>query len=207
MRRIRILTAVVAVALAAACTSGPSAPDDSAYLKEVAEGREIKNKYMVDDPESPMKELAAEKRASLLPLRYYDTDPAFRVPAALKLAEERPIVEMPTSTGTIRNMQYVGVLEFTMKGQQFTLGAFAEEGSRQITNLFVPFADMTTGNETYQAGRYLDLAPKSSGLYTIDFNLAYNPSCAYNQKYECPFPPPSNRLKMEVKAGEKAPGV
>ena len=59
----------------------------------------------------------------------------------------------------------------------------------------MPFADLTTGKDTYPAGRYLDIHPTSTGFYTIDFNMAYNPTCAYNETYDCPFPPPSNRLE------------
>ena len=112
---------------------------------------------------------------------------------------------MPTSTGTIRRMQLVGSLQFTLQGQPQTLGAFVEDGTQQIESLFVPFADLTTGKDTYAAGRYLDLHPTATGYYTIDFNRAYNPYCAYNKTYECPYPPPSNRLKIAVTAGEKAP--
>ena len=103
-------------------------------------------------------------------------------------------------------MQRVGVLEFMLQGQPMTLGAFVEEG-QDIVNLFVPFADLTTGLETYPAGRYLELHPTSTGFYTVDFNKAYNPYCAYNQTYDCPFPPPSNRLKLPIRAGEKAPAA
>ena len=69
-----------------------------------------------------------------------------------------------------------------------SLAAFVEEG-QPLENLFVPFADLTTGKETYPAGRYLDLHPTSTGFYNIDFNLAYNPTCAYNATYDCPYPP------------------
>lgn len=148
-----------------------------------------------------------DKRDRLVPLRYFPVDPGFSVPAQLKLNEERPVFEMPTSTGTLRKMQLVGVLEFTVHGQPQSLGAFVEEGTEQIAQLFVPFADTTTGPETYVAGRYLDLLPTATGYYTIDFNHAYNPYCAYNASYECPFPPPSNRLKVPVRAGEKIPGA
>jgi hypothetical protein len=102
-------------------------------------------------------------------------------------------------------MQRVGVLEFTLDGQPMSLGAFVDEGTTRINELFVPFADLTTGKETYPAGRYLNLQPMATGIYTIDFNKAYNPYCAYNEKYDCPYPPPSNRLKVEIRAGEKAP--
>jgi uncharacterized protein (DUF1684 family) len=185
-----------------ACTSGPSAPDESAYLQELAEHRASIEKAFREQ-EDP---IPADKRDKLLPLPYYDVDPSYAVPASLKLADERPVFEMPTSTGKRRRMQRVGVLEFTLQGQPMTLGAFVEEG-QEIVNLFVPFADVTTGSETYPAGRYLELSPTSTGFYTIDFNKAYNPYCAYNQTYDCPFPPASNRLKVPIRAGEKAPAA
>ena len=159
---------------------------------------------MREDRESPV---PAEKRAAILPLKYFAPDQSFVVPGALKLQDDRPVFEMPTSTGTVRRMQLVGVLEFSLKGQRMTLGAFVEDGTQRIENLFVPFADLTTGKDTYPAGRYLDLHPTVTGYYTIDFNRAYNPYCAYNSSYECPYPPPSNRLKIAVTAGEKVPGV
>ena len=143
----------------------------------------------------------------MLPLSYFPVDPGSNVAAALKLAADRPVFEMPTSTGTLRRMQLVGTLEFTLQGQSHSLGAFVENGTTQIVDLFVPFADVTTGTETYSAGRYLDISPTRTGFYTIDFNRAYNPYCAYNATYECPFPPPSNRLKVPVRAGEKNPGA
>ena len=194
--------ALLVAALAGACTSGPSAPDEGAYLQEVASHRAAIEKSFREE-EDP---IPANMREKLLPLPYYEVNPSYAVPASLKLADERPVFEMPTSTGKRRRMQRVGVLEFTLQGQPMTLGAFVEEG-QQIVNLFVPFADLTTGEETYPAGRYLDLHPTSTGFYTVDFNKAYNPYCAYNKTYDCPFPPPSNRLKVAIRAGEKAPAA
>jgi uncharacterized protein len=202
----------VAVALAAACSSGPGAPSTTA--SDVASWRSIRDQVFSQAAEcgaptatedcSPVPQA---RRAKLLPLRYYEIDASYNVPAALKVSEDRPVFEMPTSTGTLRRMERVGVLEFVLNGQPMTLAAFVEEGTRRIETLFVPFADQTTGKETYSAGRYLDLHPTATGIYAIDFNRAYNPYCAYNDTYECPFPPPSNRLKLAVRAGEKAPGI
>jgi uncharacterized protein len=193
---------VAALVFAAACTSGPSAPvDTQAYAKKITEARAIKDKAFREEPEP----IPVAKREQLLPLRYYPPDPSYTAPAELKLSNERPVFEMPTSTGTLRRMERVGVLEFSLKGQPMSLAAFVGEGER-LESLFVPFTDLTTGKETYPAGRYLDISPTSTGYYTIDFNLAYNPTCAYNETYECPYPPPSNRLKVEIRAGEKAPG-
>lgn len=193
----------LALSLVAACSSNPAVPEgDAVTNQEIQSYRAERDRYMREDPDSP---IPNDKKNILLPLRYYPPDPGYSAPASLKLAQNRPVMEMPTSTGTKRRMELVGTLEFTLQGQKMTLGAFVEEGTRQISQLFVPFADLTTGTETYPAGRYLDLHPTATGLYLIDFNRAYNPSCAYNNRYECPYPPPSNRLKIAIKAGERIP--
>jgi uncharacterized protein len=201
--RLILSAALVAALVSAACTSGPSAPvDTQAYVKQIAEARAFKDKTFRDEPEP----IPRDKVDVLLPLRYYPPDPSYTTPAELKLANERPVFEMPTSTGKLRRMERVGVLEFSLLGQPMSLAAFVEEGQR-LEVLFVPFADLTTGKDTYPAGRYLEIRPTSTGFYNVDFNTAFNPTCAYNATYDCPFPPPSNRLKVEIKAGEKAPGA
>jgi uncharacterized protein (DUF1684 family) len=199
----RFLTIVSALVVTAACTSGPAPPDESASLQGIESWRATREAFMRQDPESPV---PAEKRDLLLPLRYYPPDLAYVVPASLNVSRNRPVLEMPTSTGTLRRMERVGLLEFTLNGQPMTLAAFVEEG-QPLESLFVPFADKTTGTETYSAGRYLDIVPTPTGLYEVDFNRAYNPSCAYNERYECPYPPASNRLSVFIRAGEKAPGA
>ena len=213
MNPVRSLSVIyVAVALATACSSGPGAPSTTA--SDVASWRSIRDQVFSEAAEcgSPSatedcSPVPKARRAKLLPLRYYEINPSYNVPAALKVSEDRPVFEMPTSTGTLRRMERVGVLEFVLNGQPMTLAAFVEEGTRRIETLFVPFADQTTGTETYSSGRYLDLHPTPTGIYAIDFNRAYNPYCAYNDTYECPFPPASNRLKTAIRAGEKAPGA
>jgi Uncharacterized conserved protein len=81
---------------------------------------------------------------------------------------------------------------------------FIQSGSYRGT-LFLPFADETSADETYGAGRYLDLK-KTPGASTmvLDFNKAYNPYCAYSDNFSCPFPPKENILKVAIKAGEKS---
>lgn len=200
-----LLPAVAAAVLVsvAACTSGPAAPVDAqAYAARITEARAAKDKTFREEPEP----IPRDKVNVLLPLRYFPPDPSYSTPAELKLANERPVFEMPTSTGKLRRMERVGVLEFLLHGQPLSLAAFVEEG-QPLELLFVPFADLTTGKETYPAGRYLEIRPTSTGFYNVDFNAAFNPTCAYNASYDCPYPPPSNRLKVEIKAGEKAPGA
>lgn len=196
--------AFIAFALASlvACSSGPSAPDDSKYVEQLSAARALKDEAFRQAPDSPV---PAEKRGKILPLQYFPVDPGYAIPAVLRLAEDRPVFDMLTSTGEPRRMQLVGTLEFTLQGETRSLGAFVPDGTEQISSLFVPFADQTTGKETYAAGRYLDIDPTTTGYYTIDFNRAYNPYCAYSPTFECPFPPSSNRLTTAVRAGEKAP--
>ncbi|MGH9346408.1 MAG: DUF1684 domain-containing protein [Vicinamibacterales bacterium] len=191
---------LVALLACAACSSGPSAPDEGSYVERIAGERDRKERMFRESSDSP---IPPGRHDELLPLSYFAVDLSYSAPAVLKLAEDRPVFEMPTSTGKMRRMERVGVLEFTLGGEARSLGAFVEAGTRRITRLFVPFSDATTGTETYFAGRYLDLDPTSTGMYEIDFNRAYNPYCAYNEAYDCPFPPPSNRLKVPVRAGER----
>jgi hypothetical protein len=75
----------------------------------------------------------------------------------------------------------------------------------QGDELFVPFRDATNAAETYEAGRYLDLAAQDDGTYDLDFNLAYAPFCAYSPSYSCPLPPPENWLTARITAGERNP--
>jgi uncharacterized protein (DUF1684 family) len=110
---------------------------------------------------------------------------------------------MPTSTGTSRQMRRAGMLEFSLKGQPMTLTAFVDLTDRNLNHLTVMFSDLTSGIETYSAGRYLDLSRNPTGIYDLDFNLAYHPYCYYNVSYECPYPPPENRLKVPIHAGER----
>jgi len=212
--RTSLLFVVLSAVVTTACSSGPAAPDESSYLADITASRANTNRVFSETAEcgTPLateecSPVPSARRAALLPLRYYDVDPAYNIPASLRLSEDRPAFEMPTSTGTLRKMQRVGVLEFRLAGQPMTLAAFVPDGTQRIDSLFVPFADQTTGKETYSAGRYLDLHPTATGIYTIDFNRAYNPYCAYNNTYECPFPPASNRLQVAIRAGEKAPGA
>ena len=148
--------------------------------------------------------IPAEKRATFLPLKYFPPDPSFQAPAVLQPSGAAGArLTMPTSAGEMREMIRIGRLEFTLKGRPLALGAFTEAASPNLDRLFVPFADLTTGTETYPGGRYLDLDRTPTGLYLIDFNKAYNPYCYYNPAYDCPYPPAENRLPIAIRAGEK----
>jgi hypothetical protein len=189
---------VAAGLLVAACSPAP-VEDDRRVLGDIQQYRDDKDRAFASD-ESPV---PPPRREALLPLAYFHPSLEYRVPAVLRPYPDRPEIEMPTSTGQVRKMVRVGRLEFTLKGQPLTLTAFVEAGARDFSRLFVPFTDLTSGTETYPAGRYLDLDRTATGLYEVDFNRAYNPFCYYNPEYDCPYPPRENRLKVPVRAGER----
>jgi hypothetical protein len=99
-------------------------------------------------------------------------------------------------------MQHVGTLSFALHGTSHMLSAYVEEG-QSLRRLFVPFGDLTNGDETYEAGRNLELDRTATGLYDLDFNAAYHPYCLYNAAYDCPIPPAANRLTVPIRAGER----
>src|SRR6266540_2566323 len=118
----------------AACTSGPGAPEEGDYITQLKAFRDTKDRQFREEKDP----VPAARKDKLLPLLYFPADESYVVPAQLKLADERPIVTMPTSTGTLRRYQRVGVLEFTLQNEKLTLGAFVEDG-QPIVDLFVPF--------------------------------------------------------------------
>ena len=193
------LSVTLSLAIVAAACSAPPPPGAKDYAAKVAQDRSAKDATFQagDDP------VPKARHAEFLPLAYFPIDPDYDVPAVLKPIEDRTVVEMPTSTGTQRKMRRVGTLEFSLKGQPLKLTAFVEADARTLDRLFVPFNDLTSVTETYAGGRYMDLDRTATGIYEVDFNRAYHPYCYYNATYECPIPPPENRLKTPIRAGEK----
>jgi len=194
------LVPALLLVLAAACGSRPP-ENEGQYIREIETARAEKDAAFQKAPDGEPVPLS--RRGQLLPLAYFPIDPAYNVPAVLQPTTDRAAMIMPTSTGGQREMRRVGALEFTLKGQTLKLTAFVEANAPNVDHLFVPFTDLTSGTETYPAGRYLDLDRNATGLYAIDFNRAYHPFCYYNPTYDCPYPPAENRLKIPIRAGER----
>jgi uncharacterized protein (DUF1684 family) len=188
--------ALVLITLAA-CGSKPPV-DTRDYAQRIAAERAEKDQSFAqkNDP------VPDAKKAELLPLAYFPIDPVYDVPASLTPSDDQTVIDMPTSTGAPRKMRRAGMLSFSLKGQPLSIMAFYDlTGSPE--HLSVMFSDMTSGTETYAAGRYLDLDRNPQGIYELDFNRAYHPYCYYNATYECPYPPPENRLKVPIRAGDR----
>jgi uncharacterized protein (DUF1684 family) len=188
------------VAVAAVAAAACSEPED--YTSTIAARRAAKDEAFKSAPGDPV---PADKMAALVPLSYFPIDELYAVPASLEPAAERTRLQVPTSTGKIREIERIGTLKFTVKGQKMSLTAFHDLEDKVITRLFVPFSDFTNGAETYAAGRYMELDPTPTGIYVVDFNVAYHPFCYYNSEYDCPYPPKENRLQMPIRAGERLP--
>ncbi|MEN8192026.1 MAG: DUF1684 domain-containing protein [Bacteroidota bacterium] len=129
----------------------------------------------------------------------FDIDPKWKVKAEFIEYEQPKEVEIPTAIGTVEKETVYGKLKFSINKEEFT---FEPLGDRD--GLFLVFGDMTNGEETYGAGRFLSVdKPDSTGKIFIDFNKTYNPPCAFTKYATCPIPTKENYLKTKIIAGEK----
>jgi uncharacterized protein (DUF1684 family) len=153
-------------------------------------------------PQSP---LSAAEREGFDGIRYFDYDPAFRVLGELVRGDDE-IRDVAASGGETVRFRRFGGVRFLLAGESRELALYWLEGYGG--GVFLPFADATSGRQTYGGGRYLldtvkgaDLGERE-GRLVLDFNFAYNPSCSYDVRWVCPLSPPENRLPVEVLAGE-----
>lgn len=172
------------------------------YPDALAAFRADKDAFFRSAPNSPIPEA---ERASFEGLPYYPVDEALSFDG-LELepytGDEPVRFEIPTSDGKTRPAERAGVFRFPVEGADRTLTAYVFEGDDR-SSVFVPFLDTTSGTETYGAGRYLDIEREDDGTYSLDFNLAYHPSCVYDPRYSCPLTPAENRLSVPIRAGER----
>ena len=202
MRKIWIAAlALVVMGLLAYSWSGSQPPQalDEAYLARLREARRQKDQQLHHATDSP---LPAAQRPTFAGLRYFAPAAEFRVVARLVRQPVLPPQPLAMSLGGPENYQRWGTAEFELNGQPQKLVLLQKAGDQQ---LFVPFTDPTNGQQSYAAGRYLDvpLPPAEADELALDFNQAYNPYCAYNHDYSCPKPPTENRLTVAVAAGEQ----
>jgi len=171
--------------------------------KDAVEGFRLdKDEFFKTHPGSP---IPAAERAAFTGLPYYPVNEALAFDDRVLepyTGDEPSNFQIPTSDGQLRPAHRAGVLRFELGGEPRQLTAYTFDGG-DGESLFVPFLDQTSGTETYGAGRYLDLEPEADGTYSLDFNLAYHPSCVYDPIYSCPLTPAENRLPVRIEAGER----
>jgi len=158
-----------------------------------------------DASKSPLK---AKDRKNFKTLDFFPVDSSAIVKATLKRTPDSDWFLMQTTTDRVSNERVYGIITFELQGKTFELSVYqgqdlmTQEGFEDY--LFLPFIDHTNGETTYGGGRYIDLRIPENDTMIIDFNKAYNPYCAYDEKYSCPIVPRNNYLDIEVKAGVKA---
>lgn len=154
--------------------------------------------------------LGAGALAEFKGLTYYPEEPGWRWTLEVHPATETAEFKLETSTGETRFMALIGTVEVPLPdGGTHALQVFGQLGDETRRSVFIPFRDLTSGAETYGAGRYVDaplVQQAAQANVMLDFNLAYHPYCAYDEGWTCPLPPRQNRLPVAVRAGERLPG-
>jgi uncharacterized protein (DUF1684 family) len=170
--------------------------------------REGRSKEFRNKEESPLKE---EDFAIFKELNYFSVSEKFRIEAEFTPTAGKKYFRMPTSSGKTKKFTKFGNLKFKLNDKNYSLNVYQADAEvlakfpEYKDLLFIPFKDTTNGKETYGGGRYIDIKMLSTKKVILDFNLAYNPSCAYgSDRYSCPIPPKENFLQVEINAGEKS---
>jgi uncharacterized protein len=178
-------------------TGKPSAPEDPILRERAARDAAFKS-----DESSP---ILPQNKSRFQGLTYFPVNPDLKFSAKLHRYPRPERIKLGTNTGEIRSGLRYGYFEFSVGSQKCRLQVYRLEDVPESggSSLFVPFRDATSGAETYEAGRYIDLKENTSGIYDLDFNRAYNPYCAYNSEYSCPVSPAENTLAVPIRAGEK----
>ncbi len=166
-------------------------------MSELTDFRKAKDDFFKNDPQSP---LSQAQKNTFTGLKYYPETEQLRFDLPLEQAEKMEHIIMGTSTGGEQEYVHVGQIRFSVQGQEAILLVYVSEGG---FDYFMPFVDTTSPKETYGAGRYIEPADMGDGKLYVDFNLAYNPYCAYNDNWSCPLPPRANRISVRIEAGEK----
>ncbi|HEY44322.1 MAG TPA: DUF1684 domain-containing protein [Anaerolineae bacterium] len=157
--------------------------------------RHHKDDFFRTDPHSP---LTPEQKRNFAGLNYFPENPELDLIVEVERFDKGDMVQIQTNTGDVQTYERYGRFSFTIDGEEAELTIYHNE-----FGLFLPFTDSLAGVETYGAGRYLEPEELPDDRFRVDFNLAYNPYCAYNPNWSCPLTPFENRLKVPIRAGEK----
>lgn len=172
------------------------------WRADIEAQRDQKRQYFRESSRSP---LPPDMRGEQFPgLDYYDVDPAYRFVLPLHEHDDPEQITVETTADGEQTYLRWGEFRFELDGDQYTLQAYRPD--RETDRLWVPFRDKTNNEETYGAGRYIDLEfghHRTDDGWMLDFNAAYNPTCAYNYAYECPMIPMANWLDVRIEAGER----
>jgi len=183
--------------------SGLFGQDTSNYLEKLNTHRAEMDKEFGDTSTSI---LPNEVALNFNHLNYFKPDQKFNILANFKkdIGEE---FFMTTSSGNKKTFRQYGILSFTIDQKLYKLPIYQNiklmQHKKYKDYIFIPFTDLTNGNETYGGGRYIEAKIPTGKTYQLDFNYAFNPYCHYTTGYNCPIPPQENFLDLRIEAGEK----
>lgn len=164
-------------------------------MNELEEFRAEKDDFFGSHPQSP---LTPEQKHNFTGLNYFPEDESLRLHVRVEPLNDEQPVQMQTTTGDVQIYFRHGRFKFSVDGEEAELTIYHGEHG-----YFLPFVDSLKGKETYPAGRYLEPEELPGSHFLVDFNIAYNPYCAYNDAWSCPITPAENHLKVPIRAGEK----
>ena len=164
-------------------------------MSELTDFRMDKDEFFKHHPQSPF---TPEQQQAFTGLKYFPENDDLHLEVTVEKFSDQQPMQMQTSTGGVQTYMRYGRFKFQVDGQPADLTIY-QSGN----GYFLPFVDSLAGTETYPAGRYLEPEPLPGERFLVDFNVAYNPYCAYNDMWSCPITPAENRLKVPIRAGEK----
>jgi hypothetical protein len=201
--RLLILIGILAVSILIPPVEGSEYPEEVRIEKEkVMKWRKERDHFVKTHQRSPLR---PEDRKTFKRLEYFPFNPQYYFTGQIKreilhINDPKYYATFLTNKGTNKRYIRYGKFHFNLDGKDFELEVYK---SILSDILFIPFKDLTNGKETYEGGRYIDGEILTGYRMVLDFNMAYEPSCAYNDKFVCAIPPKENSLGIEIKAGEK----
>jgi uncharacterized protein (DUF1684 family) len=177
-------------------------PAQKAYIAQVEKDREEKNLEMKNDTESPFNK---KGKIEFHNLKYFDVDPEYVFKSKLYEYNPKDTIIIYGTKGELRHVVKYGYVLVYFEGNPVKVNVYQGSTGGGMIYYSIWFTDKTTNNESYGVGRYIDFekADNPEYIYTIDFNSAYNPYCAYSPNYSCAVPTKDDFIPVEIKAGEK----
>ncbi|NWF88504.1 MAG: DUF1684 domain-containing protein [Ignavibacteriaceae bacterium] len=177
-------------------------PEQKEYIAAIEKQRLEKDDYMKNDPSFPFN---FKGKVAFHPLKYFDVDPDFVFHSKLFEYPVKDTITIFGTKGEERKVIRYGFVKFDYKNKKYQTNVYKGSTKNGTEYYSIWFTDKTTNNESYGVGRYLDfdLYPEKNYVYTVDFNLAYNPYCAYSADYTCAIPTKDDYIDLEITAGEK----
>lgn len=195
--RIYFFGVIVVIILILVYTFTDTGVNDT-YVREISKFRTDKDEYFKKSQDSPLR-----NKQEFGKLDYFEPDQKYRIMAALQPVADTAKLKIRTTDGKQSLLNKFAYATFSLEGREHRL-LLLKSDEDDDDRLFLPFTDESNGFDTYGGGRYLDLDYDGEAKQLmIDFNLTYNPFCAYNDNYSCPIPPKENHLNIPIRAGEK----